>query len=597
MILAELQAQKLSQAADNLDALERWIPKNNAEAEETAQMLKFRVSWATAQGDSDSGGRYRGEKEAIDALTEAVGKDVRFRSVAYQEIAATIPENPVIDHLMPMQQLAVAYEESAGQRGDTVQSNAHLTRALEAARAAAANDDADFPDKVEATFLAGGCEALLGNLLGAAKDNVAFAAMAPQDSRARQVVNLALEQIGQLRKARGAATQEAPGASVQDAELTALATQALDLATKTFGDKQWIYAQGRLLEDAGKTADAAAVYEKISVEDANYLDAHYRLVTIAAGRFSALEGKGTPAQQQQAAADLFAACAQFSELLDHPPAATPPEILAAARANRFNIWLVEIATALSPAVKKTDIALDRLDKLEQAKDQLTPAQRQTVLRQRIEALEMAGQPEKAQQAVDDFVKGGGKDAIAALEEMALTAADQIDATEARDPEQARRLAGFVVELLAPVSREEQTLGEADQAFEYRLVEADMMVKAGEFAEAEKLTNELQKDRPDDIRGFMAQARAIFGEAQAKHDAAKFAEAQDYFTRILARLSPGGEGFWEAWLRIIQSMQAQNGDAAQIKTRLGDLKGVYGEKFGGGKYKGDFAKLAEKYGVE
>jgi hypothetical protein len=96
---------------------------------------------------------------------------------------------------------------------------------------------------------------------------------------------------------------------------------------------------------------------------------------------------------------------------------------------------------------------------------------------------------------------------------------------------------------------------------------------------------------------MTEARALFALAQASSDLPKYAQAQDYFTRILARLSPGSEAFWESWLRIIQSMAAQSANpAAEIKTRLGDLKAIYGTKYGGDHWHDEFAKLAATYGV-
>ena len=157
----------------------------------------------------------------------------------------------------------------------------------------------------------------------------------------------------------------------------------------------------------------------------------------------------------------------------------------------------------------------------------------------------------------------------------------------------------MVQLLDPIGKAALEAGKAESAFEDRLIQADMMVRAGQYGDAIKLANDLQAEKGEDIRSYMTEARAYFFEAQAKKDPSEFAKAQDEFTRILARLTPGGEAFWEAWLRIIQAMQAQNGDAAAgpIKTRLGDLKAVYGSKFGGERFKSDFATLAGTYGVE
>ena len=58
---------------------------------------------------------------------------------------------------------------------------------------------------------------------------------------------------------------------------------------------------------------------------------------------------------------------------------------------------------------------------------------------------------------------------------------------------------------------------------------------------------------------------------------------------------GSESFWEAWLRVIQAMESQGAaGGVEIKSRLGDLKAVYGTKFGGEHFAADFKKLAQKY---
>jgi len=589
-VVVNLEAGDLGGANDAFNALRKWIPKGNDEAVRTADMLAFRVAWAAAAKKPAGSLRHDAQLAAMDNLRQVSLVDPRFRSVAYQELAATIPENTDEESLLPMQLLAVAFDQSQGWKGDTAEGKAHLMKALAAAKSAEQRPDASSGDKAEAILLEGACNALLGNEREAAALNVSFAEKAPWDPRARQVIDLALEQIGELRQGNDPA---------HAGELTDLADRALALATQTFGDAHWLFAQGRILEEKGKAAEAAAAYQKVLVDDPNYLDARYRLIALAMDRFKAAEGKAGDREQQQAAAELFDACTAFVTLLDHPPAAAPAEVLEAAKGYRLNIWLIETATALSPKVHRPEVALDRLAKLEAAKGQLSAAQQRSLLQYRIEAWQMDGQPEKAAAAVQEFVRSGGPEAVHALEGMALSAADQIDAAEAKDPAEARRLAAFVVQLLDPIGKQALSEGKAESAFEDRLIQADMMVRAGEYGDAIKLADDLEGEKPADIRGYMTEARAYFFEAQAKKDSVEFAKAQDEFTRVLARLTPGGEGFWEAWLRIIESMEAQNGDAAatQIKTRLSDLKAVYGDKFGGERFKEDFAKLAAKYGVE
>ena len=401
-VVANLEAGDLDAATDALTTLRKWIPKQNDEAVRTADMLAFRIAWAGAETKPVGSLRHQAQQAAMDSLRQAALVDPRFRTVAYQELAATIPENADEGSLLPMQLLAIAFDQSQGWKGDTAEGKAHLQRALEAAKTAEKRPDASPGDKAEAIFLQASCNALLGNTLQAATLNVSFAEAAPKDPRARQVIDLALEQIGALRKA---------GDAGHGQELVDLANRALGLATQTFGDTHWLYAQGRILEEQNKGAEAAAAYQKVAVDDANYLDARYRLIALAMDRFKTAEEKSDDKEQRQAAANLFEACTAFVDLLDHPPPTAPKDVLDAAMGYRFNIWLIETATALSPKVNRPEVALDRLAKLDAAKGQLNEAQQRSVLQYRIEALQMAGQPEKAAAAVREFVKNGGPDAV------------------------------------------------------------------------------------------------------------------------------------------------------------------------------------------
>jgi hypothetical protein len=90
---------------------------------------------------------------------------------------------------------------------------------------------------------------------------------------------------------------------------------------------------------------------------------------------------------------------------------------------------------------------------------------------------------------------------------------------------------------------------------------------------------------------------MFAGAQATGNKDGFAKSQDYFTRILQKLAPGSESFWEAWLRIAQSMEgrALPTGPAEIRQKLGDLHAIYGSKFGGETHKAALEKLWSRYG--
>ena len=88
------------------------------------------------------------------------------------------------------------------------------------------------------------------------------------------------------------------------------------------------------------------------------------------------------------------------------------------------------------------------------------------------------------------------------------------------------------------------------------------------------------------------------QAKETQDPKEYAIALDYFTRILPRMTPGGDAYWETWLRIIECKEALKGSAAadEIKKTLQDLKGSTAH-LGGDTYKEDFDRLLLKYGCE
>jgi hypothetical protein len=596
-VVANVRAKDFKAAQGSLEALKKSIAKENTEAQLSADMLGYRVASAIAESRTSESEKKAGRLEALGMLSAIVEKDPRFKDLVYEQLAAQVPADADVNTLLPMQQLAVAHFDSQGQKGDTPESRKQLKQAVDAAMAARANKDAKQPDKLEATYLVGVCNAVLGNLPEAAKYSVAFAEEAPaSDERAKQMTELALQKLGDL-------AQVSNGGKLSP-EMRELALKALKLSIERFGMKEWRYREALMLEedgaagDAAKLAQAKAVYEGIGPEDKNFLDARYRLVSLATTKFGSLPASTGEAAMQAAAQEVFKACSGFIGLLDHPPASADKEALTKAQGYRYDIWIIEAATAVNAAVHQPDVALNRLAKLDAAKDKLSEQQRGAVLRYKIMAYQMANQPDKAFAVVQEYAKANGQDAMAVIRSMALSTLDEINKVEATDPEQAKRLATYVVQLFDPIIKQAMTEGKGDTAFEYRLIQGDMMVRAGQAAEAGKLALALEAEKPGDIRPYMMEARAIYAGAEASKDKAEYAKAQDYFTRILGRLSPGSEGFWECWLRIVDSMEAQRGDAAkgEITQKLKDLQGIYGTKFGGEMFKKEFGELMQKYGV-
>src|SRR5262249_15542050 len=112
-----------------------------------------------------------------------------------------------------------------------------------------------------------------------------------------------------------------------------------------------------------------------------------------------------------------------------------------------------------------------------------------------------------------------------IRSLALSTVEEINRVEPTDPAEARRLATYVVKLLDPIIRQAGVEGKKDAAFEFHLIQAEMMVRAGQFKQSQDLAIQLQQEKPEDLRAFLAEARGMFAEAQATADSALYAKAQ------------------------------------------------------------------------
>jgi hypothetical protein len=585
LVVARLRAGTFDAANSELAYFQKTLPANNVDAQMSTQMLAYRVAWAEAQSQSGAA-KAQAEAAALHILSDIIQRDSRFRGLVYEQLAAQIPDDADVGTLLPLQQMAMASTHAEGQKGDTPESLAELAKAAAAAAAVHDNPNAAPADKLEATFLAGVTNALLKNVGAAARYNVEFAEQAPHDPRAKPLLELALQQIGDLRKATAASGKPDP-------QLVELEGRALALATNNFQDSRWRYAQGRTLEDAGKLAEAAQVFSQIPADDKNYFDARFRLVAIATARLNALPVGAPEADVRTAAADLFSACSQFEALVDNPPSSMNAETLVRAKAYRLNIWLIETAAALNPVVKKTDVAFDRLDKLEAEKNQLSAAQQEALLRYRIQAYQLAGQPDKAFDVVQAYTHAHGTAANDVIRTMAYSTLQEIASIEKSDPQRARDLARYAIKLLDPlIQAASKDPAQQSALYDYEKLQSDMFMRAGQFADAQALAVKLETERPADVFNNLTEARAIFEQARASGDVKLYAQAEAKFTTILPQLTNGGDGFWECWLRILQARNAiQPGDPeGAIQKRLSDLRAGFGDKMGGEKFQQEFAAL-------
>ena len=201
--------------------------------------------------------------------------------------------------------------------------------------------------------------------------------------------------------------------------------------------------------------------------------------------------------------------------------------------------------------------------------------------------------------MQQYAKSQGRDANGIIHQFALSTIQEIGQVETNNPGQARQLADYVVKLLQPlIDDASQDKSQKATAYGYEQLQADMMIRAGQYTQAQAQANKLIGENGQDLLNNMIEARAIFARARDSDDKKAYAEAQDYFGRILPKVNNGSESYWESWLRILESKEAlAGGDATEtIRKRLNDLHAAFGASLGGETFKDEFTAFAKKYDV-
>ncbi len=593
-VVAYINARDFAGAGKAFGAFKEGLAKGSVEAQLSADMLGYRLAWAEADAMKEGAEKETARLEALKIMSGIIARDVRFRDLVYEQLAAQVPENADLAKLMPMQQAAVAYSKSQGQKGDTAESKKSLKEAIAAATAVRSNKAATKSEQVEAVYLLGVCHAVLEDREESAKFSLEFAEQAPKDARAKEALELALNQIGQLRViAEGN----------MSAELKALQERGLRLVTGSKGGEaeRWTFAYAVSLEESGKLAEAEAMYKRVPPEDRNYVDSQFRLIRVTLQRYKQMTGTAKPEEIKGVASSLFRAIADYEELITKGRAGVTISAEARERGRGYfnDLWLIEVDVALSKAVDKPDQAAKRLDQLEKVRDKLPSATQGALLRYKIQMYQAKNEGDKAIAVIKEYARSQGQGAAVTIVSFIDSLITEINVVEKGDPKEAIKLAGQAVDLLSELIKS----AESDpvlkpKIYDFRVLQADMMVRAHRTKEAIELSKKLQGERDGELINFMTEARAIYTEAFEQSDPKKLAEAQDYFGRLINKVPPGKEAFWECWLRIIQCKEKLAGAGAteEIKRRLTDLKAFYGDSVGGDKYKEDFAKLMQKYMV-
>lgn len=596
-VVTHIRARDFKVARESLEAFKDTLKGGAPEALISAEMLAYRVAWAEAETITDAKAQQESKLAAMKILANVIAKDARFRDLVYEQLASQIPDTANLTGLMPLQQLAVAFSKAMGQTGETSASKESLRAAVAAANTVRNNKDANEAEQLEATFIVGASQGVLENYEDAVKTNVEFITRAPKDPRSKALADVSLDHIAKIRSVAGAD-------KVSDDIRKATAT-LLEFKNKGPGaigsDDRWALAYAVSLEGEGKLKDALAVLSRLKPDHPNYVDARYNIVRISVKMLDeASANKAGDGAISTAANQLIEACAKFQETLRSASKNADKAALERYNTYKNDIFLIEVSARLNPAFKgQTAIeyanrALKILDELASQKD--LPATTQgAILRYRIDAYRaLPGQADKALEVVKQYAATSGQDATAVIGGMVRSTLEEIQKVEKSDPAKAQALAGQAAALMSSlVQAAEADTAQRDKAFEYKELQADLMVRAGKYDEAIKLSLELQKDQPQKLFPFMVEARAIFAQAQEKNDKKQYAVAKDYFARILPKVTQGVDSYWECWLRILQSMDAIGGSEAEIKRTLTNLRGST-SNLGGPLYKEDFEKLVLKY---
>ncbi len=220
------------------------------------------------------------QEQAFGILDEIVQHDPRYRDLVFEQLAALAPENAAYSSLPPLQALAVAWTKMQSipeDKDKDPDSQKVLAKAIDAADAVIKNNAASLNNRKEALLISALANGRLGHRAEAARMDLDFADLCVQmekqgsakDPRAKELVNLALNQIGEL---RAAAAGGALPKEVSDLALRATA-KAADL-----GEHQWDYAHILLQIQKGNLREAALGLQGMSQSDPHYIESRYQLL-------------------------------------------------------------------------------------------------------------------------------------------------------------------------------------------------------------------------------------------------------------------------------------------------------------------------------
>ncbi|HMD55307.1 MAG TPA: hypothetical protein VKJ65_12220, partial [Phycisphaerae bacterium] len=381
LISAQLTAGRYDDARSSLKDFDVWLASNagadDLSARMGAMLLDYRITWAQAQTIQDPQERNQAAIKAMNILLQVISQAPQYQGLIFSHLVQDIQPNTDLTTLQPIQVLAYAWYKA---QNDDRQDN---LEAVAAADLLLSNPSLDPQIRTQTYLIAGISNGRLNRLQKAVEMNLDFVSTAPQDVRAKTVLDLALLQLQALNQA------ETVSPDVQ-----ALTSRALQLAFVDFHESQWQMPYALQLEQQGHNQEALKLLKQIPATDPLYLDARYQMVRLSASQLAALQsGKASILDQQKAARTLVASCQDYLNLLDSPPSGVNQQTLVRAQGYRTEVLLLEAGTALDPLMQPM-LASDVLDQLDRLHDQLSVQDQGIVLRYRIRQYELANQTDK-----------------------------------------------------------------------------------------------------------------------------------------------------------------------------------------------------------
>ncbi len=267
-------------AEQKLDALIQWQKANLPADKQTQEgadaataILEYRITSLHAAAATEPAQRNAAMADARKLLLALVQRRPDLRKVVLEQVASTIPADANLkdqDPLLLEAMLQRADDERLKSAGTPVDANVLKSGIAAARELLSRKHDADVDSQTlnAAALLIPLCQERLGQLVEAANGYLDYIQdSASQPSRAEMALDAAQSVIGRLRS-------DSSKASAQ--EVTRLYERFLPIATAPpFSRRQLEYEYGRLLQEQGKLAAAAAQFRMVPSKDPRVADARF----------------------------------------------------------------------------------------------------------------------------------------------------------------------------------------------------------------------------------------------------------------------------------------------------------------------------------